>query len=1022
MLNKLLEGLNDDQIKAVTTTEGYVRVIAGAGSGKTKALTTRFAYLVDELDISPSKILSVTFTNKAANEMKERIMKLLGSDTPIPYIMTFHSFCNRFLRSEIEVLGISENFKIMDTEDQTDILKVVYSELGITHKDIPYKKALQDIIGAGCKTGDRVLVGNYEELLAKYSSAEFHKLMQTAEQRELKIIYGYLREQKRDACLDYDDLLNLAVYILKTHKDVREFWENAFDYIQVDEFQDVSLREVELVGYLSNKCNNLFVVGDDSQCVVEGSLVETPDGVKKIEEIKMNDLVMSGIGNSEIDSFKVEKVMKKPYKGKILDIYLSNGSKISVTPEHGLFAIRDVDMDTDTPCLYLFDNAKKDKKFRTYGHVIHTNTEGNKEIADIDMAYKKVYKLSDNPYVMGHFTLNWFLQSKAEDLVVGDMLPTLIFSSNPSVTNSLRSSLQKDRCGGNGELEDKGRIDEFLLVGEIRIDKYSEFIKNEFTSTELLEGQGMSGSSLSDLKKKGIILEDEEAVGKRLQVSEIVKIEERDYEGYVYDINVRNTRNYFVNGCLVHNCIYSFRGSDVNCILHFGEIMNKLHGREDSVTSIYLTTNYRSTPEILDVSNSLIKCNKNRLDKTLVAHNGNGPKVLHYHARNIYTEATWVANRILSLKRPFKDFAILYRSHATSRAIEEKLIENSINYEVLSGISFYSRKEVKDIFAILSLMAFGDNLSFQRCVKTLSLGIGPKKIEILRELAGPNGNLYSALRANIETKSFKNTKGPWLVEFIENLRDYEEIESISMLMGRIYTSLNLEEEYIKGNEEERWENLQELKKSAQHFEHSQGEKVSVADYLNMMSLYTNQDKEENPDTVKLMTVHGAKGLEFPVVFVVGMNEGVMPTSRTMSVEAMEEERRIAYVAMTRAKELLFLSDAEGENYDKSYRLPSRFLLNIPRDLYNSEGKIDEYLWKQTQQKIDEDSRKMGDTSSSILDKVTNVHQIVKGDRVRHKVFGEGKVMEKTDVAYVILFDNVGVKGIRLDTTKLEKII
>lgn len=990
MLNKLLECLNEDQIKAVTTTEGYVRVIAGAGSGKTKALTTRFAYLVDELDISPSKILSVTFTNKAANEMKERIIKLLGNDIPTPYIMTFHSFCNRFLRNEIEVLGISENFKIMDTEDQTDILKVVYNEIGITNKDVPYKKALQDIIGAGCKTGDRVFVDNYEDLLSKYSSAEFHKLMQTAEQRESKIIYGYLREQKRDACLDYDDLLNLAVYILKTQKEIREYWENAFDYIQVDEFQDVSLREVELVGYLSNKCNNLFVVGDDSQCVIEGSLIETPTGVKKVEDIKVNDLVMSGVGNSEIDSFKVESVNKKKYQGKILDIYLSNGTILSVTPEHGLFAIRDIELDSDTVYLDLFNSEEKDKKFRTYSHRLLSEGVQQKDYTDIDMVYKRAYKLSDKPCIRGHFTDNWYIQSKAEDMAVGDFLPTLS-TIDPSVKNFFRNSLQMGECMG-----EDSKISE-CLNENVKISKcMGEDVKNN-------EGK-------------------EEAVGKALKMCEIIDIKESQYEGYVYDINVRNTRNYIVNGCVVHNCIYSFRGSDVNCILHFGEIMNKLHNREDPITSIYLTTNYRSTPEILDVSNSLIKCNKNRLDKTLVAHNESGPRVLHYHARNIYTEATWVANRILSLKRPFKDFAILYRSHATSRAIEEKLIENSINYEVLSGISFYSRKEVKDIFAILSLMAFGDNLSFQRCVKTLSLGIGPKKIDILRELAGSNGSLYSALRANVETKSFKNTKGPWLVSFIEELRDYEEVESISMLMGRIYTSLNLEEEYIKGNEQERWENLQELKKSAQHFEHSQGEKVRVADYLNMMSLYTNQDKEENPDTVKLMTVHGAKGLEFPVVFVVGMNEGVMPTSRTMSLADMEEERRIAYVAMTRAKELLFLSDAEGENYDRSYRLPSRFLLNIPRDLYNSEGKIDEYLWKQTQQKVEEDERKLGDTSSSILDKVMNVHQILKGDRVRHKVFGEGIVMEKTDAAYVILFDTAGVKGIRLDTTKLEKIV
>ena len=223
MDNKLLAGLNEEQIKAVTTTEGYVRVIAGAGSGKTKALTTRYAYLVDELDISPNRILSVTFTNKAANEMKERIINLVG-DIPTPYIMTFHGFCNRFLHSEIEVLGISSKFKIMDTDDQLDILKVVYNELGLTNKDFPYKRALTEIIGAGCKNGQRTILSNYEELIEKYSSYELNQLMQLAPTNEMKMIYGYLREQKRDACLDYEDLLNFALYILKTRKEVRDTW------------------------------------------------------------------------------------------------------------------------------------------------------------------------------------------------------------------------------------------------------------------------------------------------------------------------------------------------------------------------------------------------------------------------------------------------------------------------------------------------------------------------------------------------------------------------------------------------------------------------------------------------------------------------------------------------------------------------------------------------------------------------------------------------------------------------------
>ncbi len=941
MENKLLKGLNEDQIKAVTTTEGYVRVIAGAGSGKTKALTHRFAYLVDELDISPERILSVTFTNKAANEMKERIMKMVG-DIGTPYIMTFHGFCNRFLHSEIEVLGISPKFKIMDIDDQMDILKVVYAEMGLTNKDLPYKRALTEIIGAGCKNGQRTFVSNYEELIEKYSSYELNKLMELAPTREQKMIYGYLREQKRDACLDYEDLLNFALYILKTRKDIRDTWELAFDYIQVDEFQDVSLREVELVGILSNKCNNLFVVGDDSQCVPMGSKILTKNGEVNVEDIKVGDKVISAIGQGYAGECVVEDIFEKNINGFITEITLCGGKVLKATSEHSLFAVREEEIPVSGATIIEYFNSKcRNFEKGCYSHLVNTN--GCRfAITDYDECLK---------FAESHRPLN-----------------------------------------------EQGDFDDYYISGYLTD-----------TPMYLCKVQDLNKGDLLPIYEDGKIILDE-----------VRDIEVKEYQGKVYDLNVKHSRNYISNGVAVHNCIYSFRGSDVNCIVHFGEIMNKVQGKENSVTSIYLTTNYRSTPEILDVSNSLIKHNLNRLDKNLVEHNGNGTKVLHYHARNIYNEADWVARRILTLKRDFSDFAILYRSNSSSRAIEEKLMENQIPYEVLSGISFYARKEIKDVLAVLSIVAFGDNLSFMRVVKNLSLGIGPKKIEILKELAGTHGTLYDALRKNVDIKGFKSTKAKWLVEFIESLRAYAEVETISMLMGRVYTALNLEEIY-KNSEAERWENLQELKRSAQHYEHSQREKVDLAEYLSMLSLYTNADNEEKPDTVKLMTIHAAKGLEFPVVFVIGMNEGLMPNSKTNSVDMMEEERRIAYVALTRAKELLFLSDAEGENFDRSYRLPSRFLLNIDRDLYNSEGKLDAYLVSQTMEKIELDNARFGNTRSNILDAVMDLNTIDKNSRVRHTTFGEGLVMQITNDAYIILFDDYGMKGIKKDSKKIEKI-
>ena len=270
-----------------------------------------------------------------------------------------------------------------------------YNELGLTNKDFPYKRALTEIIGAGCKNGQRTILSNYEELIEKYSSYELNQLMQLAPTNEMKMIYGYLREQKRDACLDYEDLLNFALYILKTRKEVRDTWENVFDYIQVDEFQDVSLREVELVGILANKCNNLFVVGDDSQCVPEGSMIMTEQGEIPVEKISVGDKVLSGIGNSEVGSFAVDEVLVKDVDSYLIEVKTTNGYILKSTPEHQLYAVQDIDIPV-SGATYLYHYASKIKDVNTgvYGSIL--NMDGSiVEVKNIDLADRFLKSLYD---------------------------------------------------------------------------------------------------------------------------------------------------------------------------------------------------------------------------------------------------------------------------------------------------------------------------------------------------------------------------------------------------------------------------------------------------------------------------------------------------------------------------------------------------------------------------------------------------------------------------------------------------
>lgn len=732
-LKQELAKLNKEQLLSVQTTEGYIRVIAGAGSGKTRALTTRYAYLIEEKEAMSNRILCVTFTNKAANEMKSRVTNMIGN-TGTPFIMTFHGFCNRFLREEIHNIGWNQKYKIIDTDaDIPVVLKTVYEKIGITSKDVPYSVAINDIISNGCKSPNRLLIPNYEEIFEFSNSSDLEKRSLASSQLEYKILYGYLAEQVKDSLLDYEDLLNLTLYILKNKPIIREKWQQAFDYIQVDEFQDVSVRELELVSILSDKCNNLFVVGDGDQS------------------------------------------------------------------------------------------------------------------------------------------------------------------------------------------------------------------------------------------------------------------------------------------------IYSFRGSNVDCINKFEKYLSGFKGRKIDVQTIILNQNYRSTPEILDVSNSLIKHNTNRIKKDLNANRENGARVIHYHGKSVYDEAQWVVDKIMSLDYNYSDIAVLYRTHSLSKAIEDKLIEYGIPYRIVSGIGFYQRKEIKDIISILSLASFDDNLSFTRIIKELPLGIGKKKIEYIKlKSKEENISLYEALKRHSSDKELAKTKAAYLIDLIEYIRANSNTQKIYQLIDYIIMYLELEEEYGKLDEEQRYENVIELKRSAQRYESESNEECSIENYLNMISLYTNQDREDNADKVTLMTIHASKGLEFPVVFVIGLNEGILPSSKSRTPEDFEEERRIGYVALTRAKDLLFMTDAEGENYDKSIRIPSRYLINIDADLYDSNGDRDDYLFRKAKEIAD--SEDAFNNYIGLTDESETANDIKKiGDRVYHQDYGNGTVINIDSQGWIIMFDDMQIKGIAKGSKKLKKI-
>lgn len=258
-MNHILDGLNEEQRQAVTTTEGYVRVIAGAGSGKTRALTNRFAYLVNELGISTSNILCVTFTNKAAAEMKKRIRAMIG-DNDTGFICTFHGFCVQVLKEDIHILNYPKNFIILDTEDVNSILHMIFEDMGLNSKDFTFPVLINRFTARKCREPyiNDILNTDNDELRTKFLNAD---------KQEDAIFYRYLYEQKKCFGLDFDDLINFALYILEHHEDIRLKWQSRLEYIMVDEFQDVSVRQYRLAQILCEYHHNLFIVGDPDQTI-----------------------------------------------------------------------------------------------------------------------------------------------------------------------------------------------------------------------------------------------------------------------------------------------------------------------------------------------------------------------------------------------------------------------------------------------------------------------------------------------------------------------------------------------------------------------------------------------------------------------------------------------------------------------------------------------------------------------------------------------------------------------------------
>lgn len=704
--------LNDKQKEAVIDDSKHLRIIAGAGSGKTRVLTMRIAYLIEQKHINPKNVLAITFTNKAANEMKNRISEMLGEAGDGAFISTIHSLCVRILKEEIGVFGYPKNFTIVDGDDQKTILKEAYKEFNIDKKDLSYGSALDYI--ANCK---------YEELSYEKAMDQAYgekKLVDKAN------VYKYYDERLKSLyALDFDDLILFTVRLFKLHKDILKKWSSKFIYIHVDEFQDIDKTQYELIKLLSSTHDNVYVVGDPDQT------------------------------------------------------------------------------------------------------------------------------------------------------------------------------------------------------------------------------------------------------------------------------------------------IYTWRGADVNIIVNFDKDFK-------NTKTIILNQNYRSTNNILEGANSLIKYNKSRVPKDLFSENGDGDKIVHKTLPDETSEAYYIVSCIQSLLKQgyeYNDIAILYRSNYLSREVEKVFIENRIPYVIYGGIRFYERMEVKDILSYLRLIVTGDDLAFQRVINQPKRGIGQKSIDTIFSLAKDNNiSMYEVVKQGLFAKNQSVLES--FVDMVERWKSSLDGKPLEEVLTDVFEQSGYRSMLEKENETERIENVKSLIDDIKDYQETYPGST-LADYLSMISLYTDKANTDGSASVSLMTIHASKGLEFKVVFVVGLSEGIFPSERTMlEQKGVEEERRLAYVAYTRAKEKLTLTDTSSFSYVvNSAKTTSRFVNEVDEKYIEH---LDKPVLKQ-QSVFDVPFTTKISSIEPKKEAPRRPSRYRKSDVVIHKIFGEGVVVKCDGDFVTVAFSYPhGTKTIKADHPSIRK--
>lgn len=967
--------LNKEQYEGATTIEGQVLILAGAGSGKTRVLTHRIAHMVEDLNIAPYNILAITFTNKAAKEMKDRVKALIGESAENMWISTFHSTCVRILRREIDKIGYKSSFTIYDSSDQKTLIKECMKTVNINDKDI----SEQEIMSKIGKAKDRM------------QSSRSYKLEHESNFRENKIADVYEMYQKRlkeNNALDFDDLIFKTVELFKSNPEVLEFYQRKFKYIMVDEYQDTNGAQYELVKLLASKYKNICVVGDDDQCLVKGTMISTDNGKVEIEKLTKDCKIKSAAGNGETCITNISDISKKQYKGKVIKITTKGGNVIKATPNHISFG--KVLLEKDKFYVYLmYKNGFGYRIGQTSSIRSRENSLANGlavrlngEQADKMWIIKVCDTKGDAAYYEQYYSAKYGIptivfNSRGRNIVMSQehiekmfreidtinraeklMEDEFLYSEYPHhLSNavirgdSVRKRVNLSFFGGKKSAQ-KGLYSHRIGLNSSGDESKNKFIEAGFNvrdgqrNTYRVETERALYDEAEEFAKKLSLVEDSFDIFRKAKLTSeksfsfmpigsfkpgmaiaihkdgeiiedvVISVESEEYDDFVYDLNIDNTRNYIADNVVVHNCIYQWRGADIKNILDFEKDY-------PDAKVIKLEQNYRSKGNILNAANVVIVHNANRKSKVLRTEQELGSKIKIYRAYSDSDEGDFVGKQIADIRnkedKKYSDFAVLYRTNAQSRIFEESFRRKGIPYKIVGGTRFYDRKEIKDILAYLKVLINPqDDISIKRIINVPKRSIGDATVNKIQDFAESfELNIWDALSEirSIPTLTPRNVSciEPF-VQMMENLMVLSETTPVSMLIETILEDTGYMEQLKKSKEIEdksRIENLKELVSDAVDFEKNSEDK-SLSAYLEKVSLVQDTDKmEDEDDSVVLMTVHSAKGLEFPVVFMVGMENGIFPGSASFEKESeMEESRRLCYVGITRAKETLFMTSAE----------------------------------------------------------------------------------------------------------------